>query len=236
MEVDQDTGVMRCPYCRREVPLPASQATGWPFGTGGATMPQITISTTRTVTQAPEAIRRLRVVALIFVLVAFGIVAFVSFSVLSSSDSSSEVQEVGVGATTRVKSFEATVRGVDCTKQAITQKPDDPATSWNDSITEKAEGKFCVVSFSVKNVGEKTDSYPTTSLEATNPTERVLNRSIIAEEYANKGDRGLDEPIDPGKTVDQLLVYDVPADTTLAYLKISDDLFADANIKVKVTP
>lgn len=213
--------------------MPASQASGWPFGAGGTAVPHITISTTRTVTQAPASIRRLRIVALILVLGIFLVAAFVVFSALSSMNSTDEVHEVAVGATAKVKSFEATVRGVDCTKQTITQ-PDDPATSYDDTQSEKAEGKFCVVSFSVKNIGEKTDTYPTTSLEATNATERVLNRSIIAEEYANNGKRELDQPIDPGKTVDQLLVYDVPADTTLAYLQISDDLFADSNIKVKV--
>ena len=82
-------------------------------------------------------------------------------------------------------------------------------------------------------MGEKTDRYPTSSLEATSPTERVFDHSIFAESYANNGVQGLNEPIDPGKTVDQLLVYDVPTDTTLAYLQISDDLFGDADIKVK---
>ncbi|MEV8509421.1 DUF4352 domain-containing protein [Actinoplanes sp. NPDC051475] len=236
MEVVHDAGVMRCPYCRREVPLPASQAAGWPFGTGGTSVPHITINTTRTFTETPEVLRRKKLVALFMVLAVFLAIGSIMYPILSSTffDTSDKAEEVQVGATARVKSFEATVRGVDCTKQTITQ-PDDPATSYDDTNSEKAEGKFCVVSFSVKNVGEKTDTYPTTSIEATNATERVLNRSIIAEEYANKGKRELDQPIDPGKTVDQLLVYDVPADTTLAYLQISDDLFADSIIKVKVS-
>ncbi|MFI7598982.1 DUF4352 domain-containing protein [Actinoplanes sp. NPDC049681] len=237
MEVDQAAGVMRCPYCRREVPMPASQASGWPYGAGGTGVPHITISTsTRTIRQPPEVIRRQKLIAVVFLvgaLLAVGGVLIPSFwSIFSGS--SGDVEEVAVGATARVKSFEATVRGVDCSKKAIT-KPDDPATSYDDSATEKAKGKFCVVSFSVKNVGDKTDSYPTTSLEATSPTERVLERSTIAEMYANTKGTDLDEPIDPGKTVDQLLVYDVPADTTLAYLRISDDLFADSTIKVKVS-
>jgi hypothetical protein len=49
------------------------------------------------------------------------------------------------------------------------------------------------------------------------------------------GDRSyvLSEPIDPGKTVGHPLVFDVPSDTTLAYLRIGDDLSADAVIKVQ---
>ncbi|WP_412734549.1 DUF4352 domain-containing protein [Krasilnikovia sp. MM14-A1259] len=142
------------------------------------------------------------------------------------------VDEVNVGTAARVESFDATVRSVDCTKQTITQ-PDDPATSYDDSETEKAKGKFCVVSFSVKNVGEKTDTYRTWSLEATSPTERRLDRNSTAERYVNKGKDALSEPIDPGKTVDQLLVFDVPADTSLAYLQIADGTFNGPKVRVK---
>ncbi len=215
--------------------MPASPAgTGWPFGPGGVGMPHITIGTARPFTQQPGAFRRPLVMALTFVVAAFLAAGAVMTVVASAifSDSPGAVQEVGVGATARVQVFEATVRGVDCTKRAIT-KADDPTTSWDDASTEAAKGTFCVVSFSVKNVGEKTDRYPTSSLEATSPTERVLDRSTIAEGYANKGSDALSEPIDPGKTVDQFLVFDVPTDTTLAYLRISDDLFAESTIKVK---
>jgi hypothetical protein len=145
MEVDQHAGVMRCPYCRREIPMPAAQAapTGWPFGAGGAGMPHITISTARTFTQPPQAIRRQVVLMLIFVLGALVVAGAIATPIVSSLffDSSGEVKEVGVGATARVQSFEATVRGIDCTKQAIT-KLDDPATPYDDAIVEQAKGKF----------------------------------------------------------------------------------------------
>ncbi|GIE91394.1 DUF4352 domain-containing protein [Actinoplanes regularis] len=228
MEIDQSAGVMRCPYCRREIPMPSSQ----PFGAG---MPHVTISTARVFTQTPEAMRRRVLVTLAIVVAPMLVIGVVLSSVLFSSlpDSPGEPEEVAVGATARVQSFEATVRGVDCTKQTVT-KPDDPATSYDDTFTEAAKGKFCVVTFSVKNVGEKTDRYPASSIVATNATERVLDRSTVAENFANNGTYPLDEPIDPGKTVDLLLVFDVPVDTTLAYLQISDDLFADAVIKVKI--
>ncbi|MEV6598364.1 DUF4352 domain-containing protein [Actinoplanes sp. NPDC051346] len=246
MEVDQGAGVMRCPYCRREVPLPAPQAagTGWPFGTGGVGMPNITISTTGAFAQTPEAIRRQKKMVLavaVGTILAMGAVLTFVYSFIfstastfadSSSGEAEKVEEVAVGATARVQSFEATVRGVDCTKQEIT-KPDDPATSWDDATTEKAKGKFCVVSFSVKNVGEKTEDYRTWNLEATSPTERVLERNRTAESYANKEKDALSEPIDPGKTVDQFLVFDVPTDTSLAYLQLLDDPFADSIVKVK---
>lgn len=234
MEVDQAAGVMRCPYCRREVPMPAAPGAGagWPFGAG---MPHVTISTSRAFTPPPQVVRRQLVVALVVVVGVFVAAGVFVIPILSAIlfDTSGDVEEVGVGTTARVLSFDATVRGVDCTKQAIT-RPDDPATSYDDTYTEKANGKFCVVSFSVKNVGEKTDRYPTSSIEATSPTERVLDRNIFAERYANNSTDPLGEPIDPGKTVDQLLVFDVPTDTTLANLRISDDLFADSTITVKV--
>ncbi|GGQ78138.1 DUF4352 domain-containing protein [Couchioplanes azureus] len=245
MEVDHGAGVLRCPYCRREVLMPAPQAarTGWPVGPGGAGMPNITISTARTFTQTPEAIRRQKLMVLIYAVgavLAMGTMLVLMFSSMFSDSggdflgSSDKVEEVAVGTTARVNSFEATVRSVDCSKKAIT-KPDDPSTPYDDTATQKAKGKFCVVSFSAKNVGEKTDTYPTLSLKATSPTERVLYSDVVAEDYANKGS-SLKEPIDPGKTVDQLLVFEVPSDTTLAYLQISDSYSAGSTIKVKVGP
>ncbi|BFU43290.1 DUF4352 domain-containing protein [Krasilnikovia sp. MM14-A1004] len=214
--------------------MPASQAAGtaWPFGAGGT--PRITITTTRTPPAQVDRQQLMRVLVIVgaFVAMGFLVPTVLSFSFIGSLFGSGGTDEVAVGETAKVMSFEATVRGVDCTKQEIT-KPDDPATPYDDSSTEKAKGKFCVVSFSVKNVGEKTDSYPTWGFEATSPTERVFDRSTTAEGYVNNGKRGLDEPIDPGKTVDQLLVFDVPTDTTLAYLQICDDVGTDSAVKVK---
>ncbi|BEL10939.1 hypothetical protein Q0Z83_091300 [Actinoplanes sichuanensis] len=228
LEIHPDAGVLRCPYCRREIPLQA------PPGVFG--MPQVTITTNRLFTQpAPEMIRRQKLMALIFGVGAVVAVCAVMIPIFSiaTSGSSVDVEEIAVGDTARVGVFEATVRGIDCTRETITQL-DDPATTYDESSsTEKAAGKFCAVAFSVTNVGEKTDSYPTYSIEATSPTERVLQENGIAENYLTNTSYVLSEPIDPGKTVDHQLVFDVPADTTLAYLQIGDELSADAVIKVK---
>ncbi|MFI5496949.1 DUF4352 domain-containing protein [Actinoplanes sp. NPDC051859] len=229
MEVDQFAGVMRCPYCRREVPLPASQPdpSAWPFGMDDAGLPQITV--TQTFTQVPVSTgRKLFVVAVALVaLLAVGAVLIPVFS-LSSFGLFGGTEEVEVGETATFDPFEATVHSIDCSRSEIT-KPGSPAT---ETTTAKAKGKFCVVSFTVKNVGEKTDSYRSYSLEATSPTERVLDRNSTAEEYVNRV-RNLDEPLDPGKSVDQLLVFDVPTDTSLARLKICDDIFNNTVIKVR---
>ncbi len=244
MEVDHDAGVMRCPYCRRETPIPNSQ-TGWPFGTGTTGMPRITITSNRPLIEVtPEMVRRQKKIALITVggILVFTLVMMIPiFSIFSSSSSDhsyqpaeKEVREVAVGATARVKGFEATVRSVDCTKQSMTRKDDDPATSWDESDVIKAEGKFCVLDFSVKNVGDKTDTYPTFDLQASSPTERMFSRNTGAEWYLNKETDDLDKPIDPGKTVDSFLVYDVPTDSKFAYLQLSDGILSDATVKVKI--
>ena len=174
------------------------------------------------------------------VVVVFAVIAgfgWLMLSLLSDAtdvtDGKAEPVEVAVGATARVESFEATVRSVDCDKRSFTRRPDDPATSYDDSDVLAAKGKFCVVSFSVKNVGAKTDSYPTYSLEATNATERVLEKSYAAQHHLNKGANLLGEPIDPGKVVEEFLVYDVPTDTTLAYLTLAPS-YSDSPVKVKI--
>ncbi|AEV87848.1 hypothetical protein ACWT_6835 [Actinoplanes sp. SE50] len=241
MEVAHDAGVMRCPYCRRESPLPGAQ-TGWPFGAGATGMPRITVSTRPLLT--PDLVRRQKKIAwiagggmLVFLLIVM-VPIFSSFS-HSAADYSyqppeKKVQEVAIGATAQVKGFEATVRSVDCTKQSMTRTADDPATSWDESDVIKAEGKFCVIAFSAKNVGARTDTYPTFDLEASSPTERVFSRNTSAEWYLNKNTDDLSKPIDPGKTVDSFLVYDVPTDSKFAYLRLSDGILSDTIVKVKI--
>jgi hypothetical protein len=244
MEVDRGAGVMRCSYCRRETPIPAAQ-TGWPFGAGATGMPRFTITSNRPINEvAPELVRRQKKIALIGgggILVLLVVMMVSTFSVFSSSFSDSsyqpaekKVQEVALGATARVKGFEATVRSVDCTKQSVTRKADDPATTWDESDVIKAEGKFCVLDFSVKNVGDKTDTYPTFDLEASSPTERMFSRNTSVEWFLNRNTDDLGKPIDPGKTVDGFLVYDVPTDSKFAYLQLSDGILSDAVVKVKI--
>ncbi|WIM93379.1 DUF4352 domain-containing protein [Actinoplanes oblitus] len=244
MEVDYDAGVMRCPYCRRETPMPGSQ-TGWPLGAGATGLPRVTITSNRPLIEVtPEMARRQKRIALIVggAILAFMLAVMIPiFSVFASSSSdyssepaAKEVREVEVGATARVKGFEATVRSVDCTKQSMTRKADDPATSWDESDVIKAEGKFCVLGFSVRNVGDKTDTYPTFDLEASSPTERIFSRNTSAEWYLNKDTDDLSKPIDPGKIVDSFLVYDVPTDSKFAYLQLSDGILSDAIVKVKI--
>lgn len=257
MEIDSSAGVMRCPYCRREALLPPSHAPApaWPFGNqfgagqvgagqvsaGQVGSPRVTVTvngrtatvssgqTTRTIQTIPAA-QAQRALAGVTVAVVVLLIAAGWFWYLQQP---SAPVEVAVGVAARVESFEVTVRSVDCGKHSIAS-PDDPATAYDETQNVvEAKGTFCVIAISAKNVGTKTASYPTYDLEATNTTERVLDGNYAAEDYLNNGMHPLREPVDPGNIADQLLVYDVPTNTTLAYLQLSE-LSSDSTVRVKL--
>lgn len=88
---------------------------------------------------------------------------------------------------------------------------------------------------SVKNGGAKTDNYSSFTPSATSPTERDLDRGWGAERLLNNGKDLLAEPIDPGKVVEQIFVFDVPTDTTMAYMKVFSGGYKTPEVKVKTS-
>lgn len=228
MAFDAEANILRCPYCRHEM-VPAAR---WHAPPAPTWQPPPDDEDTdvdlvvHVATGAPTGPPASPLFAVVSLLVVFSILGYFLIwpHVLRPLLASDRV--VALNEATRVESFDVTVTGVDCGKASV--------TGLDESEPVAAEGTFCLITLSVRNVGEKTDSYPTYDLKAVSATEREFDRNSTAESYANRDKRLLTEPIDPGRTVTEVLVFDVPRDSAVAFLMLNDK-FDDVVVKVKLT-
>jgi Domain of unknown function (DUF4352) len=122
----------------------------------------------------------------------------------------------GLGAAVRDGKFEFVVSGIDCSK----------TTLGNDFLNTKAQGKFCVVSMSVKNIGDQPQTFTGGEQKAYDISGAEFTNDGGAEFYANDNNQTFLNEINPGNKVNGKVVFDVPKTTTLTTLELHDSLFS----------
>ncbi len=96
---------------------------------------------------------------------------------------------------------------------------------------EKAQGEFCLISVSVKNVGTTAEVFSDMSQKAYDAKGVEYTVDSGAGTWANKDYSTFLESINPGNTVKGKLVYDVPAGTKLTSVVLHESAFT-AGVKV----
>ena len=122
----------------------------------------------------------------------------------------------GVGAAVRDGKFEFVVSRVDCSHTTLGQE----------HFKRTAKGKFCVVSLSVRNIGDGAQfflSYAQKGLDAAGAEYGV---DEIADLYVNKDTRTFLDRVTPGRRVAGRIVFDIPAAATLTTLVLHDSLLS----------
>jgi hypothetical protein len=133
----------------------------------------------------------------------------------------------GGGATTsssaglndRVKDgkFEFTVTSVKCGVPQVGP----------DAVGEKAQGQFCLVSVSVKNIGTKAQLLDDSSQYAYSPQGvKYSSNSVAGMELNGSGSSTFLTEINPGNQVTGKLVFDIPAGATISKLELHDSPFS----------
>lgn len=117
--------------------------------------------------------------------------------------------------------FEFTVTDMRCGVPSV--GPDD--------FGQKAQGEFCLVDVSVKNVGTSAEVFVDSSQQAIDATGNQYSVDSGAGVYANQDSSTFLEQINPGNTVKGALVFDVPTGTKLTSVILHESLFT-AGIKV----
>jgi hypothetical protein len=123
-------------------------------------------------------------------------------------------QAPGLNTAVRDGKFEFVVTGVDCSK----------STLGHDFLTKKAQGKFCVVSLSVRNIGKEAQMFAGFSQKAFDSA---------GAEFTNDGNETFLNEINPGNQVKGRVVFDVPKATTLTSLELHDSAFS-SGVKVSL--
>ncbi len=120
--------------------------------------------------------------------------------------------------------FEFTVTGIKCGVDRV-----GPA-----EFGEKAQGEFCLVDVSVKNVGDTAEVFLDASQKAYDAKGTEFTVDSGAATWANKDYSTFLETINPGNQVKGKLVFDVPAGTKLAHVVLHESMFT-AGVKVPLS-
>ena len=140
-----------------------------------------------------------------------------SQSTASGGDSSSDsAQAVGLNQPVRDGKFEFTVTNVDCSRNVLGTAP----------VATQAAGVFCLVSVSVTNIGDEAQTLDATSQVAYDAQNREYSTDIEAAFYLENGGDTLFNQLNPGTSVDGVLVFDVPAGTQLTTLELHDSMLS----------
>jgi hypothetical protein len=119
--------------------------------------------------------------------------------------------------------FEFTVTKLDCGKPSVGESV----------LAKKAQGEYCIISVTVKNIGTEAQSFDGSSQKAYDATGTQFSNDTAAE-LALSGDANTFlEQINPGNQVKGELVYDVPKGTKITAIELHDS-FLSAGVKIPV--
>ncbi|SRR6266704_3547855 len=136
---------------------------------------------------------------------------------------SSGTNVAGLNQPVRDGKFEFTVTDVNC--GATTVGPAD--------LGKTAQGQFCQVGVTVKNIGNQAQTFDGSSQKAYDASHTQFSDDTTAEVYANQNNQTFLQQINPGNQVKGILVFDVPKTTKITTLELHDSPFS-SGVKVKV--
>jgi len=125
-------------------------------------------------------------------------------------------KQPGLGDAVRDGRFEFVVSRVDCSKASLGRKP----------LTRTAQGKYCVVDLSVKNIADNPQLLLGSAQKAFDAAGTEFTDDKIAGLYANDETQTFLQKIDPGDQVVGKIVFDVPASTALTTVELHDSFFS----------
>lgn len=171
--------------------------------------------------------------ALVMILGCVGVVALVGFGAKEAAESIDEADKNQKGQNavagkmnTPIKDgkFEFTVTGMKCGAERV-----GPA-----EFGEKAQGQFCLVDVTVKNVGTTAELFVDSTQKALDAKGTEFSVDSGAAIYANGESSTFLEEINPGNQVKGKLVFDVPKGTKLASVVLHESTFT-AGVKIPLS-
>ncbi|WP_305787423.1 DUF4352 domain-containing protein [Symbioplanes lichenis] len=122
----------------------------------------------------------------------------------------------GLGDAVRDGKFEFKVSKLDCSKTKV----------GSDLLGAEAQGKFCRISLTIKNIGTKAQFFDGSSQKALDAKGTEYSNDTEAEIYANEDSSTFLNEINPGNSVKGKLIFDVPKSVKLTKLELHDSMFS----------
>lgn len=144
--------------------------------------------------------------------------------VTQSEDKSATVAKLNEAA--RDGKFEFVVKGVECGKPEVVS----PET---DALRQKAQGQYCLMTVSVKNIGNEQQYFSVSDQKLLNSAGQQYTADSTATLYNGGNNQALLAQINPGNSVEGVLVFDIPKDQTPVSAELHDSAFSDG-VKVNL--
>jgi hypothetical protein len=126
--------------------------------------------------------------------------------------------DLGIGDEARDGKFAFTVSEVKCGVKKV----------GGDILNDKAQGQFCLATMTVKNIGDEAQLFDAGSQKGLTNTGATVDADSTASLYANEGTSTFIENINPGNSLENIIVvYDIAKDQELVALELHDSLFSD---------
>ena len=136
--------------------------------------------------------------------------------VTKSEDKATAIAKLNEAA--RDGKFEFIVKGVECGKTTI---------GANQYITKDAQGQFCLMTINVKNIGDKAQGFFGTNQKLLNAQNQQYAADDAAGVYIDQNYSTLFSNINPGNSVEGVIVFDIPKDQTPVTAELHDSSFSN---------
>jgi hypothetical protein len=130
-----------------------------------------------------------------------------------------------IGEPARDGKFEFTVKGVTCGKETV---------GTNEYLTKKAQGQYCLMDLTVKNIGNEKQSLLSSDQKLFNKDGQEYSADDIATMYNSEDSTSTwYSDINPGNSVSGVIVFDIPKDQTPVSAELHDSAFSNG-VKVNL--
>jgi hypothetical protein len=135
----------------------------------------------------------------------------------STSDSTTKTSATPIakiGQAARDGKFEFVVKGVKCGETSV--------SAAGGYLSKTAQGQYCLVDISVKNIGDKQQLFLESDQKLLNANGVEYSADSTATLYNSNNSDVFVSEINPGNTVEGTIVYDIPKDQTPATAELHD--------------
>lgn len=142
----------------------------------------------------------------------------------ASEPSASKEQTAKIGEVARDGKFEFTVSSIECGKTSV---------GTNQYLTKTPQGQYCLLSVSVKNIGDQAQSWFSSNQYLFNANGQKYSADDTATLYNAPNGTSWYDNINPGNSVTGAIVFDVPKDQTPTTAELHDSAFSNG-VKVNL--
>lgn len=141
------------------------------------------------------------------------------------SNRASEMKTAKIGEAARDGKFEFIVNGIECGRPNV----------GSDFLTKSAQGQYCLLRVNVKNIGNEKQSLFSSNQKLLDASNREYSADDQATLYASPQGSTASwfNDINPGNSVDGVIVFDVPKDVVPITTQMHDSAFS-GGVKVNL--